>query len=293
MIIFGIIIVAVFVVVALHIRIVPQSDTYVIERLGSYYATWTTGLHVLCPIIDRVASKVSLKESVCDFAPQPVITKDNVTMQIDSVVYLKVTDAKLYTYGVRRPMDAVENLTATTLRNLVGGMKLDEALTSRDQINAEMCQILDEATDPWGIKVIRVEVKNIMPPEEIRVAMEKEMKAEREKRAIILTAEATKQQSILTAQGEKEALVLKAEAERDAKIAKAEGEAHANLALYEAQAKGIAMINEAKPNPEYLTLKSYEALEKVANGNATKVIVPSNIADVASTLTSIVESVKK
>ena len=220
------------------------------------------------------------------------ITKDNVTMQIDSVVYLKITDPKLCTYGVVDPMAALENLTATTLRNLVGGMKLDEALTSRDSINAKMCTVLDEATDPWGIKVIRVEVKNIIPPQEIRTAMEKEMKAEREKRATILTAEATKQEAILTAEGNKQAMVLNAEAERDAKIARADGEAKAMLAVYTAQAEGIRLINEAKPNKEYLTMKSFETLEKVADGQATKLIVPSNIQDLAATLASAAAVVK-
>lgn len=280
------------VVVAYHVRIVPQSDAYVIERLGAYHETWFTGLHFLVPFVDKIANRITLKEIVQDFDPQPVITKDNVTMQIDSVVYLKITDPKLCTYGVVDPMAALENLTATTLRNLVGGMKLDEALTSRDSINAKMCTVLDEATDPWGIKVIRVEVKNIIPPQEIRTAMEKEMKAEREKRATILTAEATKQEAILTAEGNKQAMVLNAEAERDAKIAKAEGEAKAMMEVYRAQAEGIRMINEAKPNKEYLTMKSFETLEKVADGQATKLIVPSNIQDLAGALASVSAVVK-
>ena len=287
-----VLIIILLLILASCLKIVPQAHAYVIERLGAYQGTWSVGFHIKMPIIDKVAKKVILKEQVVDFAPQPVITKDNVTMQIDSVVYLKITDPKLCTYGVVDPMAALENLTATTLRNLVGGMKLDEALTSRDSINAKMCTVLDEATDPWGIKVIRVEVKNIIPPQEIRTAMEKEMKAEREKRATILAAEATKQEAILTAEGNKQAMVLNAEAERDAKIARADGEAKAMLAVYTAQAEGIRLINEAKPNKEYLTMKSFETLEKVADGQATKLIVPSNIQDLAATLASAAAVVK-
>lgn len=268
------------------VRIVPQAESYVIERLGAYHTTWTTGPHVLIPFIDRVANKVTLKEVVKDFAPQPVITKDNVTMQIDTVVYFQITDPKLYTYGVVGPITAIENLTATTLRNLIGELELDQTLTSRDIINTKMRAILDEATDPWGIKVGRVEVKNIIPPRDIQEAMEKQMRAERERRESILRAEGDKRSAILTAEGEKEAMVLRATAKKEAMIAEAEGEAEATLKRYEAQAKGIAMIKDANPSNAYLTLKGLETYSEIANGKATKLVVPSNLQNMATTLTA-------
>ena len=268
------------------VRIVPQAESYVIERLGAYHTTWSTGPHVLIPFIDRVANKVTLKEIVKDFAPQPVITKDNVTMQIDTVVYFQITDSKLYTYGVVGPITAIENLTATTLRNLIGELELDQTLTSRDIINTKMRAILDEATDPWGIKVGRVEVKNIIPPRDIQEAMEKQMRAERERREAILRAEGDKRSAILTAEGEKEAMVLRATAKKEAMIAEAQGEAEATLKRYEAQAKGIQMIKEADPSSAYLTLKGLETYAQIADGKATKLVVPSNLQDMASILTS-------
>ena len=268
------------------VRIVPQAESYVIERLGAYHTTWSTGPHVLIPFIDRVANKVTLKEIVKDFAPQPVITKDNVTMQIDTVVYFQITDPKLYTYGVVGPITAIENLTATTLRNLIGELELDQTLTSRDIINTKMRAILDEATDPWGIKVGRAEVKNIIPPRDIQEAMEKQMRAERERREAILRAEGDKRSAILTAEGEKEAMVLRATAKKEAMIAEAQGEAEATLKRYEAQAKGIQMIKEADPSSAYLTLKGLETYAQIADGKATKLVVPSNLQDMASILTS-------
>ena len=268
------------------VRIVPQAESYVIERLGAYHTTWSTGPHVLIPFIDRVANKVTLKEIVKDFAPQPVITKDNVTMQIDTVVYFQITDPKLYTYGVVGPITAIENLTATTLRNLIGELELDQTLTSRDIINTKMRAILDEATDPWGIKVGRVEVKNIIPPRDIQEAMEKQMRAERERREAILRAEGDKRSAILTAEGEKEAMVLRATAKKEAMIAEAQGEAEATLKRYEAQAKGIQMIKEADPSSAYLTLTGLETYAQIADGKATKLVVPSNLQDMASILTS-------
>lgn len=268
------------------VRIVPQAESYVIERLGAYHTTWSTGPHVLIPFIDRVANKVTLKEIVKDFAPQPVITKDNVTMQIDTVVYFQITDPKLYTYGVVGPITAIENLTATTLRNLIGELELDQTLTSRDIINTKMRAILDEATDPWGIKVGRVEVKNIIPPRDIQEAMEKQMRAERERREAILRAEGDKRSAILTAECEKEAMVLRATAKKEAMIAEAQGEAEATLKRYEAQAKGIQMIKEADPSSAYLTLKGLETYAQIADGKATKLVVPSNLQDMASILTS-------
>ena len=268
------------------VRIVPQAESYVIERLGAYHTTWSTGPHVLIPFIDRVANKVTLKEIVKDFAPQPVITRDNVTMQIDTVVYFQITDPKLYTYGVVGPITAIENLTATTLRNLIGELELDQTLTSRDIINTKMRAILDEATDPWGIKVGRVEVKNIIPPRDIQEAMEKQMRAERERREAILRAEGDKRSAILTAEGEKEAMVLRATAKKEAMIAEAQGEAEATLKRYEAQAKGIQMIKEADPSSAYLTLKGLETYAQIADGKATKLVVPSNLQDMASILTS-------
>lgn len=276
-------------IIAYCLRIVPQARSYVIERLGAYHNTWSTGVHILIPFIDRISNKVSLKEIVKDFAPQPVITKDNVTIMIDTVVYFQITDAKLYTYGVERPISALENLTATTLRNIIGDLELDETLTSRDTINTKMRAILDEATDPWGVKVGRVEVKNIIPPRDIQEAMEKQMRAERERRGQILQAEGAKRAAILTAEGEKESMILRANAEKESTIARAVGEAEAALCIYEAQARGIELINKANPNKAFLTIKGYEALEKLADGQATKLIVPSNIQDIAGTLASLGE----
>lgn len=275
------------------IRIVPQGTAYVVERLGVYQATWGAGLHILIPIIDRVANKVTLKETVLDFEPRPVITKDNVTMQIDTVVYAKVFDPKLYTYGVNNPVNALENLTTTTLRSIIGDMELDETLTSRDIINTKMRAVVDEATDPWGLSTTRVEIKSLQLHKDLQESMERQMKAERERREAVTRAEGEKKAAILTAEGEKEAMVLRAQAEKEAAIAKAEGEAEALLKIYEAQARGIAMINEANPSAEYLTLQSYEALAKVADGNATKIIVPSNLQEVAGTLAALTETVKK
>lgn len=284
----------IFVVVALIVigmfaylvRIVPQAKAFVIERLGAYHTTWNTGVHFLVPFVDRVANKVTLKEVVKDFAPQPVITKDNVTMQIDTVVYFQITDPKLYTYGVVGPITAIENLTATTLRNIIGDLELDETLTSRDIINTKMRSILDEATDPWGIKVNRVEVKNIIPPRDIQEAMEKQMRAERERRESILRAEGEKKSAILTAEGEKEAVILRATAKKEAMIAEAEGQAQAMERIYEAQARGIEMIKTANPTKEYLSLKGLETYEKMADGKATKIVVPSELQNMASLLTS-------
>ena len=276
-----------------NIKIVPQARSFVVERLGSYLTTWGNGLHLKIPFIDRISNKVTLKEQVKDFAPQPVITKDNVTMQIDTVVYFQITDPKLYTYGIEDPINAIENLTATTLRNIIGDLELDQTLTSRDIINAKMRSILDEATDPWGIKVNRVEVKNILPPRDIQEAMEKQMRAERERREKILQAEGEKKSSILIAEGEKESAILKAEAHKEAKIKMAEGEAEALLKLKEAEATGIKLLKEAGADQSVLTLKSYEALEKVANGHATKIIVPSNLQNIASVGTVINEMIDK
>ena len=273
-------------ILAYIIRIVPQSNAYVVERLGAYHTTWNTGVHLLFPFVDRVANKTTLKEVVKDFAPQPVITKDNVTMQIDTVVYFQITDPKLYTYGVVGPITAIENLTATTLRNIIGELELDETLTSRDIINTKMRAILDEATDPWGIKVNRVEVKNIIPPRDIQEAMEKQMRAERERREKILQAEGEKKSAILTAEGEKEAMILRANAKKESMIAEAEGKAKAMERIYEAQARGIEMIKDANPTKEYLSLKSLETYEKMADGKATKIVVPSELQNMASLLTS-------
>ena len=286
-IIFTLILIAVLIAVLGYIvRIVPQANAYVIERLGAYHSTWGTGIHVLLPFIDRVANRVTLKEIVKDFAPQPVITKDNVTMQIDTVVYFQITDPKLYTYGVVGPVTAIENLTATTLRNIIGELELDQTLTSRDVINTKMRAILDEATDPWGIKVNRVEVKNILPPRDIQEAMEKQMRAERERREAILRAEGEKRSAILSAEGDKEAMVLRANAKKEAMIAEAEGKAQATERLYEAQARGIEMIKNADPNRAFLTLKSLETYGQMADGKATKIIVPSQLQDVASMLSA-------
>ena len=271
------------------IKVVPQAKSYVIERLGSYYTTWKNGLHFKIPFVDRVANTVTLKEIVKDFAPQPVITKDNVTMQIDTVVYFQITDPKLYTYGVEYPISAIENLTATTLRNIIGELELDQTLTSRDIINSKMRSILDEATDPWGIKVNRVEVKNILPPKDIQEAMEKQMRAERERREKILQAEGEKKSSILIAEGEKESAILRAEADKEAQIKRAEGEAEAMLKIKNAEAEGIKLLKEAKADSSVLTLKSYEALTNVANGQATKIIVPSELQSIATIGTTLKE----
>lgn len=286
------IVLLIVVIVVANIKIVPQSKAYVIERLGAYSTTWQTGLHVKIPVIERIAKIVSLKEQVADFPPQPVITKDNVTMQIDTVVFYQITDPKLYTYGVESPIAAIENLTATTLRNIIGDMELDHTLTSRDTINAQIRVILDEATDPWGIKVNRVELKNIFPPREIQDAMEKQMKAERERREAILRAEGEKASAILVAQGEKESkiltaegdkasAILRAEAIKESKIREAEGEAQAILSVQEATAKAIELINAANPSQAVLTIKSLEAFEKAADGKAMKIIIPSEIQGIA------------
>lgn len=272
----------VIVLVAFHVRIVAQSQAYVIERLGVYLTTWDVGLNVLVPFIDRIAKKISLKEQVLDFPPQPVITKDNVTMQIDSVIYFQITDPKLYTYGVERPLNAIENLTATTLRNIIGEMELDHTLTSRDTINTKMRSILDEATDPWGIKINRVELKNIIPPAEIQEAMEKQMKAERERRESILKAEGQKKSAILVAEGEKEAAILRAEAKKEAEIREAEGRAEAILKIQTAQAEGIKLLKEAGADKAVLSLKGMETFAKVADGKATKIIIPSDLQNLAT-----------
>lgn len=295
-----VIVVLLFIIAVVNIRIVAQSTAYVIERLGAYKCTWQTGLHVKIPFIEKVSKVISLKEQVVDFPPQPVITKDNVTMQIDTVVFFQITDPKLYTYGVENPISAIENLTATTLRNIIGDLELDHTLTSRDTINSQIRVILDEATDPWGIKVNRVELKNIIPPKEIQDAMEKQMKAERQRREAILTAEGEKQSRILVAQGHKEskileaeadkqAAILAAEADKEAKIREAEGEAEAILAVSKANAEAIKMINEASPSDKVLTLKSLEAFAKAADGQATKIIIPSEIQGVAGLAKSVTE----
>ena len=276
-----------------NVIIVPQAREYVIERLGSYLTTWQNGLHFKIPFIDRISNKVTLKEIVKDFAPQPVITKDNVTMQIDTVVYFQITDPKLYTYGIESPISAIENLTATTLRNIIGELELDQTLTSRDIINSKMRSILDEATDPWGIKVNRVEVKNILPPRDIQEAMEKQMRAERERREKRLQAEGEKKSSILIAEGEKESAILKAEAQKEAQIKMAEGEAEALLKIKKAEADGIKLLREAKADTSVLTLKSYEALEKLAEGQSTKIIVPSDMQNIATFGTVINEMIDK
>ena len=277
-----VILVLVIVIIIPNVKIVPQSQCYIIERLGSYYTTWMNGLHFKIPFVDRISSIVSIKEKVKDFAPQPVITKDNVTMQIDTVVYFQITDPKLYTYGVENPISAIENLTATTLRNIIGELELDQTLTSRDVINSKMRAILDEATDPWGIKVNRVEVKNILPPRDIQEAMEKQMRAERERREAILRAEGEKKSSILIAEGEKESAILRAEANKEAQIRTAEGEAEAILKINKAEAESIRLIKEAGADKSVLALRSFEAMTKVANGNATKIIIPSELQSLAT-----------
>ena len=283
-------VIAFFVIIFIRsFRIVPQAHVFVIERLGSFKTEWQTGLHILIPFFDRIAGKVSLKEKVVDFKPQPVITKDNVTMQIDTVVFYQITDAKLFSYGVERPLSAIENLTATTLRNIIGELELDSTLTSRDVINVKITSILDTATDKWGIKVNRVELKNIIPPREIQDAMEKQMKAERERRETLLRAEGEKKSAILIAEGEKESAILRAEAVKEAKIREAQGEAEAILVVQKALADSITLLNEANPTPAVLTLKSYEAFEKAADGKATKIIVPSEIQSLASLVSSVKE----
>ncbi|MDR1065477.1 MAG: SPFH/Band 7/PHB domain protein [Oscillospiraceae bacterium] len=296
--ILGVLAVFILLVIVSNIKIVPQAYSRVVERFGAYNATWNTGLHVKIPFIDRLSRQVSLKEQVADFAPQPVITRDNVTMQIDTVVYFQITDPKLYTYGVEHPMSAIENLTATTLRNIVGDLELDQTLTSRDTINTQMRVILDEATDPWGIKVNRVELKSIIPPREIQDAMEKQMKAERERREAILRAEGEKRSAILVAEGQKESVILAAEAdkrskilaaeaEKEVKIREAEGEAEAIERVQTSVAAGLMKINEANPSDKAVLLKSYETLAKVANGRATKIVIPSDLQSVASLSTVI------
>jgi regulator of protease activity HflC (stomatin/prohibitin superfamily) len=273
--------------------VVQQSNRYVVERLGVYSKSLDAGVHFVIPFFDRVRQKVSLKEQVVDFAPQPVITKDNVTMQIDTVVFYMVTDAKLFTYGVQAPIRAIENLTATTLRNIIGDLELDESLTSRDQINAKMRIILDEATDPWGIKIIRVEVKNIIPPKDIREAMEKQMRAERERRQSILLAEGEKKSAILTAEGEKQAQILRAEAEKEARIREAEGRAQAILEVQNATARGIEMIKKAGADEAFLRLEAYKAMVEVANGQATKLVIPSDLQGIVGLASTLSETIKK
>lgn len=303
-IVIGVIAVVVAVYCITRIKIVRQTSKYVVERLGGYHATWGVGFHFLCPFVDKVSYIVSMKEQVKDFDPQPVITKDNVTMQIDTVVFFQVTDPKLFAYGVENPIAAIENLSATTLRNIIGELDLDETLTSRDIINTKMRSILDEATDPWGIKVNRVEVKNILPPKDIRDAMERQMRAERERREKILLAEGEKTSQILLAEGQKESQILKADAAKEATILKAEGDANAILKVKTAEAEGIRLIreaeatglrflNEAHATAEVLTLKSYEAMQKIADGNATKIIVPSQMQDLAATFATVSEIIKK
>ena len=284
-----ILLVLVIALLASNIVIVPQAAEFVVERLGVYSTTWGAGIHVKIPFIDRIAKRVSLKEQVVDFAPQPVITRDNVTMQIDTVVFFQITDSKLYTYGVERPVSAIENLTATTLRNIIGELELDHTLTSRDVINSQITSLLDEATDRWGIKVNRVELKNIIPPHEIQDAMEKQMKAERQRREAILRAEGEKRSAILVAEGEKESAILRADAIKEQKIREAAGEAEAILTVQRAMAESIRMLNEADPSHKVLTLRSLETLQKVADGKATKLIIPSEIANLGGLVTSIKE----
>ncbi len=291
--VFIVILVIVLLLIIPNIKIVPQAKSYVIERLGSYHTTWQNGLHFKLPFIDSISNKVTLKEIVKDFDPQPVITKDNVTMQIDTVVYYSITDPKLYTYGIEFPVSAIENLTATTLRNIIGDLELDQTLTSRDIINTKMRAILDEATDPWGIKVNRVEVKNILPPRDIQEAMEKQMRAERERREKILQAEGEKKSSILIAEGEKESAILRAEAQKESNIKIAEGEAEALLKLKQAEADGIRLLKEAKADEAVLKLKSYETLSKVADGKSTKIIVPADLQNVVTFGTTLKESMQE
>lgn len=292
MIILAILILIGLILIISNIRIVPQSYAHVVERLGAYSSTWEVGLHVKIPFIDKVLRRISLKEQVLDFPPQPVITKDNVTMMIDTVVYFQITDAKLYTYGVDKPISALENLSATTLRNIIGDLELDETLTSRDVINTKMRSILDEATDPWGIKVNRVEVKNIMPPAAIKEAMEKQMRAERERREAILIAEGQKQSAVLVAEGKKQSMILEAEAQKEAAIQRARGEAEAILEVQKAKAEGLRMLREANIDSSVIQLRSLEAFEKASDGNATKIIIPSNIQGIAGLASSVSEILK-
>ena len=286
---FVLLIILIAIIMLKAVKIVPESQVYIVEKLGKYYQSLSSGLSFINPFFDRVSRVVSLKEQVVDFDPQAVITKDNATMQIDTVVYFQITDPKLYTYGVERPLSAIENLTATTLRNIIGDMTVDETLTSRDIINTKMRQELDDATDPWGIKVNRVELKSILPPNDIRVAMEKEMKAEREKRAKILEAQATRESAILVAEGEKQSAILRAEAEKEVKIKEAEGKAQAILEIQKAEAEAIKVLNEAKPSKEILALKSFETFEKVADGKSTKILIPSEIQNLAGFMQAIKE----
>ncbi|WP_315282039.1 SPFH domain-containing protein [Fusobacterium hwasookii] len=286
---FVLLVILIAIVMFKAVKIVPESQVYIVEKLGKYYQSLSSGLSFINPFFDKVSRIVSLKEQVVDFDPQAVITKDNATMQIDTVVYFQITDPKLYTYGVERPLSAIENLTATTLRNIIGDMTVDETLTSRDVINTKMRQELDDATDPWGIKVNRVELKSILPPNDIRIAMEKEMKAEREKRAKILEAQATRESAILVAEGEKQSAILRAEAEKEVKIKEAEGRAQAILEIQKAEAEAIKVLNEAKPSKEILALKSFETFEKVADGKSTKILIPSEIQNLAGFMQAIKE----
>lgn len=292
LIVIAIILLIILIAIISNVKIVPQAHAYVVERLGAYHSTWGTGLHVKIPFIDKVSRKVSLKEQVVDFPPQPVITRDNVTMQIDTVVYFEITDPKLYSYGVERPLNAIENLTATTLRNIIGELELDSTLTSRDTINDKIRIILDEATDAWGIRVKRVELKNILPPREIQDAMEKQMKAERERRAKILDAEGEKRSQILIAEGLKESAILKADAVKEQKIREAAGEAEAILTVQRANADALRMLNEAAPTDRIIQLKSLEAFAKAADGKATKIIIPSELQSIAGNVAAIKESGK-
>ena len=286
-------VVILFIILIKNISIVQQSRAYVIERLGAFSAVWEVGIHFKIPFIERIAKRVSLKEQVLDYPPQPVITKDNVTMQIDTVVYFQITDPKLYTYGVEHPMMAMENLTATTLRNIIGDLELDQTLTSLDLINTNMRSILDEATDPWGIKVTRVELKNILPPQDIQNSMEKQMKAERDRRQAILQAEGTKHSQILVAEGEKESAILRADAEKQAAILRAQGQAEAILAVQRATAEALQLLNDANPNDQVIKLKALEAMQKVADGKATKIIIPSELQGLAGLASGIAESIKE
>ena len=287
------IIVIAFIVVITNISVVQQSRAYVIERLGAFHSVWGVGMHFKVPFIDRIARRVSLKEQVLDYPPQPVITKDNVTMQIDTVVYFQITDPKLYAYGVEQPMAAMETLTATTLRNIIGDLELDQTLTSRDVVNTKMRSILDEATDPWGIKVNRVELKNILPPQDIQNSMEKQMKAERDRRQAILQAEGQKKSAILIAEGEKESAILRADAEKQAAILKAEGEAEAIRKVQQALADSLEMLNKSAPSDQVIKLKSIEAMQKVADGKATKIIIPSELQGLAGLAAGLVETVRE
>ena len=287
------VVVFVLIIIIKNICVVQQSRAYVVERLGAFSAVWGVGIHFKVPFIERIAKRVSLKEQVLDYPPQPVITKDNVTMQIDTVVYFSITDPKLYTYGVEHPMMAMETLTATTLRNIIGDLELDQTLTSRDVINTKMRAILDEATDPWGIKVTRVELKNILPPQDIQSSMEKQMKAERDRRQAILQAEGTKHSQILVAQGEKESAILRADAEKQAAILRAEGQAEAILAVQKATAEAMQLLNEACPNDQVIKLKALEAMQRIADGKATKIIIPSEIQGLAGLATGLVETIKE